>query len=141
VVDLSWYGDRRIALPLGEGFHSRRLTLRSSQVGTVSPARADRSYADRLALALELLADPALDALITGESRFEDLPEVMPGLAAGDIPALCHRIRYTDRTDCGRTQPPSARRLRHMWVRLTRIYLYMCTAAKAGPRGARWGAR
>ncbi|PWI12618.1 dehydrogenase [Streptomyces sp. Act143] len=96
VVDLSWYGDRRIALPLGEGFHSRRLTLRSSQVGTVSPARADRTYADRLALALGLLADPALDALITGESRFEELPDVMPGLAAGDIPALCHRIRYAD---------------------------------------------
>ncbi|MFF4761315.1 FAD-dependent oxidoreductase [Streptomyces sp. NPDC001292] len=96
VIDLSWYGDRRIALPLGEGFHSRRLTIRSSQVGTVSPARAHRSYADRIALALELLADPALDALVTGESRFEDLPAVMPGLAAGDIPALCHRIRYED---------------------------------------------
>ncbi|MFF4836331.1 FAD-dependent oxidoreductase [Streptomyces sp. NPDC001315] len=96
VIDLSWYGDRRIALPLGEGFHSRRLTLRSSQVGTVSPARANRSYADRLALALELLADPALDALATGESRFEELPAVMPGLASGDIAALCHRIRYED---------------------------------------------
>ncbi|MEU1268527.1 zinc-binding alcohol dehydrogenase [Streptomyces sp. NPDC005799] len=96
VIDLSWYGDRRVTLPLGEGFHSRRLTIRSSQVGTVSPARAQRSYADRLALALELLADPALDALITSESRFEDLPAVMPGLARGDIPALCHRIRYED---------------------------------------------
>lgn len=90
------YGDRRVALPLGEGFHSRRLTIRSGQVGTVSPARAGRTYADRLALALELLADPALDALITGESPFDELPEVMPGLASGDLPALCHRIRYQD---------------------------------------------
>ncbi|MEU0039046.1 zinc-binding alcohol dehydrogenase [Streptomyces sp. NPDC006333] len=96
VVELSWYGDRRIALPLGEGFHSRRLTVRSSQVGTVSPARADRTYADRLALALDLLADAALDALITGESDFEELPEIMPRLASGEIPALCHRIRYAD---------------------------------------------
>ncbi|MFB7504636.1 MULTISPECIES: dehydrogenase [Streptomyces] len=96
VIDLSWYGDRRVSLPLGEGFHSRRLTIRSSQVGTVSPARAGRTYADRLALAMELLSDPALDALITGESRFEELPEVMPALATGDIPALCHRIRYED---------------------------------------------
>ncbi|MER5595657.1 zinc-binding alcohol dehydrogenase [Streptomyces sp. NPDC002265] len=94
VIELSWYGDRRVALPLGEAFHSRRLTVRGSQVGTVSPARANRSYADRLALALDLLADPALDALITGESAFEDLPEVMPRLASGEIPALCHRVRY-----------------------------------------------
>ncbi|MFJ4481357.1 zinc-binding alcohol dehydrogenase [Streptomyces longwoodensis] len=94
VVELSWYGDRRVSLPLGEAFHSRRLTVRSSQVGTVSPARARRSYADRLALALDLLADPALDALVTGESAFEDLPAVLPGLASGKIPALCHRVRY-----------------------------------------------
>ncbi|MFG1669358.1 zinc-binding alcohol dehydrogenase [Streptomyces sp. Y7] len=97
VLELSWYGDRRVALPLGEAFHSRRLTLRSSQVGTVSPARrASRGYADRLALALDLLADPALDALVTGESAFEELPEVMPKLTSGEIPALCHRVRYTD---------------------------------------------
>ncbi|KOV66605.1 MULTISPECIES: zinc-dependent alcohol dehydrogenase [Streptomyces] len=97
VVELSWYGDRRVTLPLGEAFHSRRLVVRSSQVGTVSPARrATRGYGDRLALALDLLADPALDALVTGECAFGELPEVMPGLASGEIPALCHRVRYED---------------------------------------------
>lgn len=97
VLELSWYGDRQVGLPLGEAFHSRRLVIRSSQVGTVSPARrASRSYADRLALALELLSDPALDALVTGESAFAELPEVMPKLASGEIPALCHRVRYAD---------------------------------------------
>ncbi|MGF0168985.1 zinc-dependent alcohol dehydrogenase [Streptomyces sp. Marseille-Q5077] len=96
VVELSWYGDRTVGLPLGEAFHSRRLVIRSSQVGTVSPARsASRTYADRLALALDLLADPALDALVTGESAFAELPEVMPKLASGEIPALCHRVRYS----------------------------------------------
>ncbi|MFF5473943.1 zinc-binding alcohol dehydrogenase [Streptomyces achromogenes] len=96
VVELSWYGDRTVALPLGEAFHSRRLTLRGSQVGTVSPAaRPGRTYADRMALALDLLADPALDALVTGESPFEELPSVLPKLASGELPALCHRIRYT----------------------------------------------
>lgn len=95
VIELSWYGDRRVSLPLGEAFHSRRLTVRSSQVGTVSPAaRPGRTYADRLALALDLLADPALDALITGECAFEELPDVLPRLASGEIPALCHRVRY-----------------------------------------------
>jgi threonine dehydrogenase-like Zn-dependent dehydrogenase len=95
VVELSWYGDRTVALPLGEAFHARRLTIRSSQVGAVSPARrARRSHADRMAVALELLADPAFDALVTGESAFAELPEVMPRLASGELPALCHRIVY-----------------------------------------------
>ncbi|WP_069772867.1 MULTISPECIES: zinc-binding alcohol dehydrogenase [unclassified Streptomyces] len=95
VLELSWYGDRKVSLPLGEDFHSRRLVVRSSQVGTVSPARrSSRTYADRLALALELLADPALDALVTGDSAFDELPQVLPKLASGEIPALCHGIRY-----------------------------------------------
>jgi threonine dehydrogenase-like Zn-dependent dehydrogenase len=95
VVELSWYGDRTVALPLGEAFHARRLTIRSSQVGAVSPARrARRSHADRMAVALDLLADPAFDALVTGESAFAELPEIMPRLASGELPALCHRIVY-----------------------------------------------
>ena len=95
VIELSWYGDRRISLPLGEFFHSRRLSVRSSQVGSVSPARrARRTFSDRLELALRLLADPRFDALITGESDFGELPRVLAGLASGELPALCHRIVY-----------------------------------------------
>jgi hypothetical protein len=64
-------------------------------VGSVSPARRDRrSFADRLALALELLADPALDSLVTGECTFDELPQVLPRLAGGELPGLCHRVRY-----------------------------------------------
>jgi NADPH:quinone reductase-like Zn-dependent oxidoreductase len=95
VLEMSWYGDRRISLPLGEAFHSRRLILRSSQGGAVSPARRSRrTFADRLALALGLLADPAFDALVTGTCAFEELPEVLPRIAAGDLPGLCHRVLY-----------------------------------------------
>lgn len=95
VLELSWFGDREPALPLGEGFHSRRLTLRSSQVGRVAPARAGRrDRRERLALALGLLADPAFDALITGESPFEALPETLAALAAGPAGTLCHRVAY-----------------------------------------------
>ncbi|MEU5941110.1 dehydrogenase [Micromonospora sp. NPDC047548] len=95
VVELSWYGDRPVQLSLGGSFHSGRLTVRSSQVGTVSPARAARrGYADRMALALELLADPVFDALLTGRSRFAELPDVLDRLAAGSLPALCHLITY-----------------------------------------------
>jgi threonine dehydrogenase-like Zn-dependent dehydrogenase len=95
VLDLSWYGDREVRLSLGGAFHAARLGIRSSQVGTLSPARAARrTAADRLALALELLRDPAFDALLSGESPFEELPEVMARLAAGSLPALCHTIAY-----------------------------------------------
>lgn len=94
VLELSWYGDRAVTIPLGEHFHSRRLTVRASQVGTVSPARTGRTYADRLALALELLVDPAFDALLTGESAFDELPTLFPRLASGEVAALCHLVRY-----------------------------------------------
>ena len=97
VLDLSWYGDRPVSLPLGEAFHSGRLTLRSSQVGAVAPARRDaRSHRDRLALALELLRDPAFDALLTGSSPFPELPEAMARIAAGSLPGLCHGVDYAD---------------------------------------------
>jgi threonine dehydrogenase-like Zn-dependent dehydrogenase len=95
VVELSWYGDRQVSVPLGEFFHSRRLIVKSSQVGGIAPARRGRrGYGDRLAIALDLLADPSFDALITGRSDFDDLPEVMPRLTDGDLPALCHLIDY-----------------------------------------------
>lgn len=97
VVELSWYGDRRVELPLGEAFHSRRLTVRASQVGTVSPRRAARrGYADRMTLALRLLADPRFDALVSGSCTFDELPSVLSGMAAGEPPALCVRVTYSD---------------------------------------------
>ena len=94
VLDLSWYGDAEVRLSLGGAFHSGRLRLRASQVGTVAHAR--RTTADRLALALDLLRDPAFDVLVTGESRFSELPGVMARLADGSLPALCHTITYDE---------------------------------------------
>lgn len=99
VVDLSWYGDVRVDLALGGAFHSRRLAIRSSQVGAVATARRSRrSPTDRLALALDLLRDPAFDVLLTGASPFHELPEVMAGLADGTLPALCQSITYDECT-------------------------------------------
>jgi len=97
VIELSWYGDAQTALSLGGAFHSRRLAIRASQVGMVSPARrGSRTPADRLALALDLLRDPVFDTLITGVSRFDELPGVMARLADGSLPALCHTVSYGD---------------------------------------------
>ena len=97
VVELSWYGDREVTLSLGGAFHSGRLSIRASQVGAVAPARRGRrSMADRLALALELLRDPAYDCLLTGESPFAELPSVLPRLASGELAALCHGVTYEE---------------------------------------------
>jgi threonine dehydrogenase-like Zn-dependent dehydrogenase len=94
VLELSWYGAQSVSLPLGEAFHSQRLRLRSSQVGGLAPAQLPRwTRQRRLALALRLLADPRLDALIDQSGAFEALPEIMAKLARGGS-ALCHRIDY-----------------------------------------------
>jgi NADPH:quinone reductase-like Zn-dependent oxidoreductase len=97
VIELSWYGDTAVNVGLGGAFHSRRLAIRASQVGAVAAVRRSRrTRADRLALALELLRDPHFDALLTGTSAFHELPEVMPRLASGELPALCHTITYPE---------------------------------------------
>lgn len=94
VVEASWYGTTPVAVPLGEAFHSRRLRLIGSQVGSIPPARAPRwSHARRMDTALALLADPALEALISGETAFSDLPGRYGAILA-DPETLCHRVAY-----------------------------------------------
>lgn len=95
VLELSWYGERNVSVPLGEAFHSRRLTIRSSQVGAVATAqRARWTYRRRLGLALELLKDPIFDACLGGRSRFEDLPATLTRLTRSPDGELCHRVIY-----------------------------------------------
>jgi len=95
VVELSWFGDQAVPLSLGGAFHAKRLTIQSSQVGRVAPAQRPRwDTRRRMQLALRLLSDPALDTLITGESAFETLPDVMAQLTESPGDTLCHRVRY-----------------------------------------------
>jgi hypothetical protein len=97
VVELSWYGDREVQVSLGGAFHSQRLAIRASQVGVVAAARRGRrSTSDRMALALQMLRDPAFDALITGASCFDELPDVMRRLTDGSLPGLCHTLTYDE---------------------------------------------
>src|SRR6185436_6694485 len=96
VVELSWYGDQDVPVGLGRAFHARRLTITSSQVGNVAPSqRARWDTRRRMQLALRLLESPALDALITSESGFEELPEVMERLSTSPGETLCHRVKYS----------------------------------------------
>ena len=95
VVELSWYGDQQVTLPLGAGFHAQRLSVRSSQVGRLPPTQASRwTHRRRLELALSLLADPRLDALITDECSLEQAPGMLAELADPARFALCARVVY-----------------------------------------------
>ncbi|HEY6457470.1 MAG TPA: zinc-binding alcohol dehydrogenase [Steroidobacteraceae bacterium] len=95
VIELSWYGDQAVTLALGEAFHARRLTLKSSQVGSVAQShRARWSLRRRMELALSLLADPALDILISSEGRFEELPQTLERIARTPGDVIMHRVRY-----------------------------------------------
>lgn len=97
VVEASWFGARPVSLPLGEDFHARRLSIRSSQVGGIAAAQRGRwDHRRRMATVMELLEDPVLDALIDGESLFADLPRVMAELSRDPPGVLCHRIVYAD---------------------------------------------
>lgn len=98
IVELSWYGEGAVPAALGGAFHARRLQLISSQVGLVSASRRARwNYARRAQAAMALLADDRLDALITEEVAFKDLPRRLPGLlapgAAGLTAAICYETQ------------------------------------------------
>lgn len=95
IIDLSWYGDGRIAVPLGAAFHSRRLRLISSQVGQVAVSRRPRWTRERrLASALDLLMDARLDALIEPAVPFRDLPERLPDILRANSGVLCQLIEH-----------------------------------------------
>lgn len=95
VLEMSWYGTRVVPLALGGAFHSRRLVLRSSQVGSLPASRQTRwSRRRRLELALTLLHEPVFDRMLSGEADFRELPELMPRLAAPGAGALCQTVRY-----------------------------------------------
>lgn len=112
IIEASWYGDKTVPLPLGEAFHARRLTLRSSQVGAVSPAmRGRRTHGERMALALSLLANPALDRLCGPAVPFPDLPARMAALLGpappGGVSPLCPVVTYDpEMPEPEETRPP-----------------------------------
>jgi threonine dehydrogenase-like Zn-dependent dehydrogenase len=99
IIEMSWFGDREVSLPLGEHFHSRRLTIQCSQVGALPPRmRGEWSYHRRMALVLSLLSEhPELNILINSEGSFDSLPETMSRLAEAGAGVLCHRVHYQEK--------------------------------------------
>lgn len=96
VVEASWFGTQPVSLALGENFHAKRLCIRSSQVGQVATAQRSRwTHQRRMAMVMNLLDDPALDALISGDRRFAELPQVMAELSQAVTGVLCQRIIFS----------------------------------------------
>ena len=94
IVEASWHGARQATLPLGGAFHSKRLSIVSSQVGSVPPGqRARWTYTRRMSKALELLRDDRLEALISGETPFAGIADAYSTIIE-DADTLCHRIQY-----------------------------------------------
>ena len=95
ILEMSWYGEGTVPVPLGGSFHSRRLKIVSSQVGEVAPSRrATTSHRQRLQQAIALLADPRLDALLMEAVPFSDLPERLPDIFNRQSGVLCPLISY-----------------------------------------------
>ncbi len=96
VLEMSWYGTREVAAPLGGAFHSRRLKLISSQVGQVAAShRARWTLKRRLYAAIELLADERLDALLAPPIKFQEMPARLPDILAPRSGVLCQLVDYS----------------------------------------------
>jgi len=96
IIEMSWYGDRLVEVPLGGAFHSKRLRLISSQVGHVSPSRRPRWPHKRRAIAaMALLNRPELDALVSTEISFSDAVEKLPHIFSQEWTDLPPLISYT----------------------------------------------
>lgn len=95
LVELSWYGAAAPSVPLGAEFHSQRLQIVSSQVGQVAAARRVRwSHRRRLSKALDLLANPQYDRIVTDEVAFEVLPDALPRILGPGADGLATAVRY-----------------------------------------------
>ncbi len=95
IIEMSWYGSKTIDLSLGGRFHSQRLSIISSQVGSVSPnMHATTSHGERLQMAMEFLKDDRLDILLNPRVRFDDLPEQLSHIFDPAMDALCPLVTY-----------------------------------------------
>ena len=96
VIEMSWYGDALVPVPLGGAFHSRRLKLVSSQVGHVAPShRAEWTHARRLTAAVQMLTDARLDALLAPAIAFSELPARLPDILSPKSGMLCQLVAYS----------------------------------------------
>ena len=97
IIEMSWFGDRQVAASARRAVSCAPADdqVVAGRAASRRPSARDGIRAGAWQLALSLLADPALDVLITGESAFDDLAR-RDGCDSPHAPGdtLCHRIKY-----------------------------------------------
>jgi 2-desacetyl-2-hydroxyethyl bacteriochlorophyllide A dehydrogenase len=84
VIVASWYGTKDVALQLGTHFHRKRIQLRASQVGRLSPDLVPRwDYARRMQTVWQLLRDLPYQVLISHTVAFADAASAYAMIDAG----------------------------------------------------------
>ena len=95
IIELSWYGDKQVSLSLGGKFHSQRLKIISSQVGTIAPSHREKfSYSDRMQEAMRYLQNEKLDCLLEKPIDFASLPDHLPEIFGAGSKTLCQLVAY-----------------------------------------------
>jgi 2-desacetyl-2-hydroxyethyl bacteriochlorophyllide A dehydrogenase len=95
VLVASWYGNQPVALPLGNEFHRRRLTIRSTQVSTIPERLASEwTFERRREAALDLMRLLPLEELATHEFSFENAGAAFEALDRGDEEIVHVALRY-----------------------------------------------
>jgi len=85
VIELSWYGEKKVTLDLGTDFHYQRKRIVASQVSAIAPSRrATHDHRQRLAEVVALAGDTRLDRLLGPPVPFESMPAFMRDLYRGN---------------------------------------------------------
>lgn len=96
VIELSWYGAEKIQLDLGGDFHYKRLSIKASQVGQISPQVKDQmTYGKRKMIAADILLDDSFDELVTDIIPMQKAPLLFDDIRKKQLPdGLIWLIQY-----------------------------------------------
>jgi 2-desacetyl-2-hydroxyethyl bacteriochlorophyllide A dehydrogenase len=95
VVELSWYGTKKVSLSLGGSFHSMRKKILSSQVSSIPPHfHTNWDLKKRKSLVFELLKKDVFDAHITHSYLFDELIQVFDELKTLPTQGLSYLVVY-----------------------------------------------
>lgn len=96
LIELSWYGDKKVSINLGSDFHIKRLKMISSQVSHL-PKRMMRNwnFEKRKKAVIELLQNPWYDQFPIQAIPFNESPQFFDQLRNNKTPELAYYLKYS----------------------------------------------